>query len=71
MIEKILAFLQQLAAADKTVVVATVTQAVVVLVAGLGLHLSGSAVGWISALVATGLAYFVHTHFAAKAKAAK
>lgn len=66
LIDKILAFLQRLVAADTTVIQAAVVLAVVSLVSGLGLHLSGSAVGWITALVGLGLSWFVHKHFAAK-----
>lgn len=67
LLNSILAFLQKLAATDKTAIVAAVMLAIVSLTAGLGLHLSGSAVGIISALVSAGLGYFVHVHFAAKA----
>jgi hypothetical protein len=70
-LSKILALLQQFAAADKTVIVALVVQAVVSLVSGFGLHMSASAVGTISAVVAAGLAYFVHVQFASKLAAAK
>lgn len=62
----IISFVQQLLAKDKTAIVSAVMLAIVSLVSGLGLHLSGSAVGIISALVSAGLGYFVHVHFAAK-----
>jgi hypothetical protein len=70
-LSNILPYLQKLVSADKAVIVALVVQAAVSLTAGLGLHLSGSAVGTVSAIVAAGLSYFVHVHFAAKLALAK
>jgi hypothetical protein len=70
-LSNVLKYLQQLAAADKTVITAAAVQVIVGLVSGLGLHMSASAVGIVSAIVAAGLAYFVHASFAAKLAAAK
>jgi hypothetical protein len=65
-LEPIIQFIQKLVAADKTVLVAAAVQAAVSLVAGLGFHLDGAAVGVISALIAAGLGWFVNAHFALK-----
>lgn len=65
---KILAFIQKLVAADTTAIQAGVVVAVVSLVSSLGLHASATVVGWVAAMTGLALSWFVHKHFAAKAK---
>jgi hypothetical protein len=67
-VKKILPFLQQLVAADKTAVAAALIGLLTVLAAKFGFKMNGSDVAYLSAGVMAFLGVFVHAKFALKAQ---
>ena len=65
--KKLLPFLQQLVAADKTPVASAIIGLLTVLAAKFGFKMNGSDVAYLSAGVMAGLGMFVHAHFAGQA----
>lgn len=65
--KRVLPFLQQLVAADKTAIAGALVGVLTILAAKFGFKMNGSDVAYLSAGVMAGLGLFVHAHFAAKA----
>ena len=67
MLNRILAFLQAIATADKAAVVAAGVSAITLLALTFGLRLNGADTAYIAALLSALVGAFTHVHFARKA----
>lgn len=69
LIQRALAFLQMIAQADKTAIVAAAVGAVTLLAARFGFQLNASVTAYVAVLISGLVTAFTHVHFARKAAA--